>query len=150
MITTTGEYAIRAAVHLAQHEGVPMTSAVIAEATKVPQGYLSKILQQMVKASLINSQRGLNGGFVLALPAAQISLLDVLKAVDASPQRITRCPLGIPGHTKLCGVHRLLDDAMSRMEKEFAEATLEMMRKEVKGIKPLCEVKEAIAALQQK
>jgi Rrf2 family protein len=141
MMTTTGEYALRAAVYLAQHIGHPQTSALVADGTKVPQGYLSKILQQMVKADLITSQRGIHGGFVLARAPKDISVLDVLKAVDAAPNRIHKCPLGIPGHLKLCAVHRLLDDAMGMIEKAFASADLESLAKSARGVKPLCEPK---------
>lgn len=139
MISTTGEYALRAAVYLAQHIDNPQTTALIAEGTKVPQGYLSKVLQQMVRAELIGSQRGLHGGFVLARPAAEISVLDVLKAVDAAPQRIHKCPLGIPGHLRLCQVHKLIDESTAIIEKAFAAADLESLSRSARGVKALCE-----------
>ncbi|MEO8377058.1 MAG: Rrf2 family transcriptional regulator [Candidatus Sumerlaeota bacterium] len=139
MLNSTGEYALRAAVHLAQHVGDPQTSAMVAEHTRVPQGYLSKILQQMVKAELITSQRGINGGFVLGRPPGRITVLDVLKAVDAQPHRIHKCPLGLPGHLRLCPVHRLVDEAVETVEKAFKSADLESLSKSVRGITPLCE-----------
>lgn len=139
MITTTGEYALRAAVFLAQHGEQPQTSALIAEGTKVPQGYLSKILQQMVRAQLIASQRGLHGGFVLARTPEEISVLDILRAVDSAPGRIRQCPLGLSGHKTLCPVHRLVDDAMARTEKAFAASTLRELSRSARGVKPLCE-----------
>lgn len=138
MISTTGEYALRAAVYLAQHRDDPQTSALIAEGTKVPQGYLSKVLQSMVKAELITSQRGLHGGFLLARAAADISVLEVLKAVDAAPQRIKKCPLGLPGHTKLCPVHRLVDESIAEAEKAFGKADLESLSRSARGVTPLC------------
>ncbi|MDX2177459.1 MAG: Rrf2 family transcriptional regulator [Candidatus Sumerlaeia bacterium] len=141
MITTTGEYALRAAAYLAQHPAGSTTSAIIAEATKVPHGYLQKVLKQLVRAGLIASQRGLNGGFVLARPAAEISILDVLRAVDAAPQRITRCPLGLAGHVRLCPVHRLVDDATAAIEAAFAKASLADMSATAGGVKALCEAK---------
>lgn len=138
MISTTGEYALRAAVFLAQHAGEPQTSALVAEGTKVPQGYLSKVLQSMVRAELITSQRGLHGGFVLARPAARISVLDVLKAVDAAPARIRKCPLGLTDHVKLCPVHRLVDQAIAESERAFAKADLESLSRSARGVTPLC------------
>lgn len=142
MLTATGEYALRAAVYLAQHVGDPQTSALVAEGTKVPQGYLSKILQQLVRAELITSQRGIHGGFVLARPAAEISVLDVLRAVDSAPERIHKCPLGIPGHLRLCPVHRLVDEAMATVEKAFASSDLETLSRSTRGVTPLCAPKQ--------
>ena len=141
MISTTGEYALRAAVYLAQHVGEPQTTVIIAEGTKVPAGYLSKILQQMVKADLINSQRGLHGGFVLAKSPGDISVLDILRSVDAAPERIHKCPLGIPGHMKLCQVHKLIDESMAVIEQSFAAADLETLSRSARGVKPLCDEK---------
>ncbi|MBI1292159.1 Rrf2 family transcriptional regulator [bacterium] len=140
MITTTGEYALRAAVYLAQHLGQPRTTVQIAEGTLVPQGYLSKIMQQLVKAELAHSQRGLHGGFVLARDPSRVSVLEILAAVDSAPQRIRKCPLGLPGHVKLCPVHRLVDDSVAQVERAFAAADLHSLSQSARGIKPLCDV----------
>jgi len=140
MISATGEYAIRAAVFLAQCHPDPLTTAVIAERTRVPSGYLSKILQSMVRAKLIQSQRGLHGGFTFLREPRNIAILDVLAAVSAAPERITKCPLGLKGHVKLCPVHRLVDEAIARTEKAFAEASLADLAKTTRGSVPLCDV----------
>jgi len=139
MLTITGEYALRAVVFLAQHAGEPKTCVEIAGATKVCQGYLSKILQQLVKSGIIDSRRGIHGGFVIARPARGISVLDVLKAVGSGPRRIKRCPLGIPGHGELCHMHRMIDESMAAVEAAFAAADLETMSSSAGGKKPLCD-----------
>ena len=141
VISTTGEYALRASVFLAQHHPDPQTTAIIAEGTKVPAGYLSKILQSMVRHDLIHSQRGLHGGFTLQRPPAEITVLDVLASVDAAPQRIKKCPLGLKGHVKLCPVHSLVDDAVAHAEKAFASSNLEVLSKSTQGSTPLCDTK---------
>ncbi|MBX3730813.1 MAG: Rrf2 family transcriptional regulator [Candidatus Sumerlaeia bacterium] len=138
MISTTGEYALRAAVYLAQNDGEPMTTVQVAEVTKVPQGYLSKILQALVKRGLARSQRGLGGGFVLTRPPGEITVYEVLTAVDAAPERIHTCPLGIPGHIGLCPVHRLVDEAIANTEHAFRTATLESLLMSTRGVQPLC------------
>lgn len=142
MISQTGEYALRAAVFLAQHEIEPQTSAAIAEGTLVPHGYLSKVLQSLVRRGLVTSRRGLGGGFLLARDPRKISVLDVLQAADTPLQRITKCPLGLKGHVSLCPVHRLVDDAIARSEKAFRSATLHSLSGSTTGIKPLCSVPE--------
>lgn len=138
MISTTGEYALRAAVFLAFREGTPQTAAVMAEGTQIPQGYLSKIMQQLVRGGLVKSQRGLHGGFVLARPAGEITVFDVLDAVGAAPARIVRCPLGIAGHEKLCPVHKLVDEAAGHAEKAFRATSLRQLARSTGGVTPLC------------
>jgi Rrf2 family nitric oxide-sensitive transcriptional repressor len=124
MISQTIEYALRAMIHLA---ALPpeksANSETIAQHTKVPKGYLSKVLRDLVVANLVHSQRGPNGGFELAKPAAEISILDVVNAVDPI-DRIRKCPLGNPAHVNLCPLHRRLDDALAMIEREFKRTTL--------------------------
>ncbi|HEX2838717.1 MAG TPA: Rrf2 family transcriptional regulator [Phycisphaerales bacterium] len=124
MLSQTIEYALRAMTHLATLEpGASASSAVIAQHTQVPHGYLSKVLRDLVVADLITSQRGPNGGFTLARSAAEISIYDVVNAVDPM-QRITECPLGNPDHVQLCPLHRRLDQAMDMVEREFRATSL--------------------------
>ncbi|GJQ28682.1 MAG: transcriptional regulator [Phycisphaerae bacterium] len=124
MLSQTSEYALRAMVHLAALEdGGAMNSETIAARTKVPQGYLSKVLRDLVVADLIASQRGPNGGFALARPADKITMLDVINAVDPM-MRIRRCPLGNPEHVKLCPLHQRIDDAIEQIETQFRKTSL--------------------------
>lgn len=124
MLSQTSEYALRAMTHLAALDaGVAANSEAIAARTKVPQGYLSKVLRDLVVAELVTSQRGPNGGFTLMRPPEEISLLDVVNAVDPI-QRIKRCPLGNPQHLKLCPLHRRIDQAIDMIERQFRETTL--------------------------
>lgn len=145
MISQTAEYALRAVVFLAQHHGTPRTAHEIAEATKVPQGYLAKIMQALAKRSLVHSQRGLGGGFILTREPGEISVYDVLVAADTPPQRIHECPLGLKGHVALCPVHKLMDDAMARIEEGFRAASIGQLLKSTKGSKPLCDVDKLAA-----
>jgi Rrf2 family nitric oxide-sensitive transcriptional repressor len=124
MLSQTIEYALRAMIHLAS---IPPDSALnsdtIADRTKVPKGYLSKILRDLVVAELVTSQRGPHGGFTLARDASKVSILDVINAVDPI-KRIRKCPLGNPAHVHLCPLHKRLDDALGMIEREFARTTL--------------------------
>jgi Rrf2 family nitric oxide-sensitive transcriptional repressor len=124
MLSQTHEYALRAAVFLASEEGRPRTARQIAAATSVPPGYLAKVLQQLVRGGIATSQRGLHGGFLLARPAGQLPVLDVVNAVDPI-QRIRSCPLGLAEHAgTLCALHNTLDRAYATIERSFARATL--------------------------
>ncbi len=124
MLSQTVEYALRAMVHLAsQPRDTTCSSESIADHTQVPKGYLSKILRDLAVAELVTSQRGPNGGFALARPAADISMFDVIDAVDPI-ERIRKCPLNNPAHLQLCPMHRRLDDAIGMIEHEFKRTTL--------------------------
>lgn len=140
MISQTAEYALRAIVYLADRMDAPQTTRQIAAVTCVPAGYLAKVMQGLSRAGLVNSQRGLHGGFVLARPAGELTVLDVVQAVDPL-RRIERCPLGLKGHLTLCPLHRRLDGAIALVEKALGESTIAELLAEPKrgkSPKPLC------------
>lgn len=144
MITQTAEYALRAIVYLADRgSNRPATAQEISRAVQVPVGYLQKILRMMAKADLLTAQRGSGGGFALAKVPSAIRVLDVLEATDAGIQRIERCPLGIKGHTRLCALHRLLDEQIARAERAFAVTSIATLLEGAGPIRPLCDVAAA-------
>ena len=139
-ISQTAEYALRAVVWLASHPDAALSTHEIARVTRVPAGYLSKVLQSLNRAGLVVSHAGRNGGFRLARPATQISVLDVINAVDPV-ERIRRCPLELEAHGgKLCPLHQRLDRAIGLMEQAFAESTIAELLTEPNRTAPLCEV----------
>lgn len=118
MFSQTVEYALRAIVFLAANDSGPCSSDRIASTTKVPSGYVSKVMRDLVVAGLAASQRGPNGGFTLARTADTITILDVVNAVDPI-RRISACPLGRSSHTSLCPLHSALDKAIEQIEGSF-------------------------------
>lgn len=127
MLSQTLEYALRAMVHLAASpDGHAASSEAIAERTRVPRGYLSKVLRDLVEADLVVSRRGPHGGFELARAADAITIFDIVSAVDPI-QRISRCPLGLPEHIGLCPLHKVLDDAAAHVEREYRRVTLRQL-----------------------
>ena len=144
MLSQTSEYALRAVVHLAQIGGGPVSTQSVADATKVPVGYLQKILRMLSRSGILEAQRGVGGGFRLARTPARISVLDVLTAsADAIP-RIDRCPLGIRGHTRLCSLHQLLDSQLANVESVFAGTSISDILKNGVDLRPLCESKSHV------
>lgn len=139
MISQTAEYALRAVVFLAMHDDAAYPTPQISIATKVPTAYLSKVMLSLVKAGIVHSQRGQGGGFVLSRSADQITILDVLAAVDPI-QRIKTCPLGLEAHgTSLCALHKRLDDATAVIEKAFQDTTIgELLARPTQSV-PLCD-----------
>ena len=106
-LTRKGEYAIRGIVHLARlpHGNVALLSE-IAEAADVPQTFLAKIFQQFAKIGFIKSYRGTGGGFSLARSAADITLREVVEAVEG-PIVPNRC-VGVAAECErstTCAIH---------------------------------------------
>lgn len=85
-ISARCEYAFRAMVELALRErsDAPVSSVLIAERRKIPEKYLVQILLQLKRAALVHSVRGAQGGYRLARPAQDISLLDIVEAIDGA------------------------------------------------------------------
>lgn len=146
MISQTAEYALRAVVFLADHPHSASTVTQIAEATRVPAGYLAKVMQSLSRAGVVRSQRGLNGGFTLARDAADLTVLEVVNVVDPV-RRYPECPLGLPNHGKqLCPLHRRLDDAARALEDAFGRTKLADLLEVPKSRRPLCAAPAAAAA----
>ena len=141
MFSQTAEYALRAVAYLASQTGEPRTVQQIAVVTKVPTGYLAKVMQALSRAELVHSQRGLGGGCTLLVPPDRLTVLDVVQAVDPI-RRIRRCPLGLAGHVNLCPLHRRLDQAIALVEDALRQSTIAELLAEAKpshGIPiPLC------------
>ncbi|HWG47073.1 MAG TPA: Rrf2 family transcriptional regulator [Gemmataceae bacterium] len=141
MFSQTVEYALRAVVYLAAQQGAPRTTQQIAQATQVPTGYLSKVMQSLGRKRLVQSQRGLHGGFTLAQPPEELTVLDIIQAVDPI-KRIEKCPLGLKGHINLCPLHRRLDHAIKLVEDALQKSSIAELLAEperARGIPiPLC------------
>jgi Rrf2 family protein len=80
--TAKVDYAIRAAAELAAAPAGPVTAERIAQAQAIPSKFLENILLDLKRAGLVQSQRGTDGGYWLARPAAEIALADVIRAVE--------------------------------------------------------------------
>jgi Rrf2 family protein len=138
MISQTAEYALRAIVYLAGQEGFPRTTAQIAEATHIPAGYLAKVMQSLSHAGVVHSQRGLNGGFTLAHEPDELSVLEIINAVDPI-RRFPECPLGIPSHgRRLCPLHFRLDQAAAMVEESFEQTMVAELLAVPRERRPLC------------
>ena len=141
MISQTVDYALRAVVHLAAEAPQSCTTQQLAAVTQVPAPYLSKVLQNLARAGIVQSQRGVGGGVSLALLPEQLTILDVLQAVDPI-ERIETCPLSLKSHSaNLCPLHRRLDNALAKVESAFRDTTLAELLGESGEPTPLCEVK---------
>ncbi len=124
LLSDASEYALRGAVWLGQRKGGTFKLREIAEGAKTPPGYLIKALQALTKAGILSAQRGSSGGFSLIRDPENLTILEILEAVDPI-ERIRSCPLGIKEHgTCLCPMHRKIDDSMALIESVFRDVTV--------------------------
>jgi Rrf2 family protein len=118
MLSTTSEYALRALAYLAaQPPGTALLGRNLARAADVPANYLSKILLTLRNAELVDTTRGLTGGYRLRRRAEEIFLIDVVELFDGVSRTKSACFLQ---HQKPCssetpcGAHSLWRDVQSR------------------------------------
>jgi Rrf2 family protein len=105
-LTHAASYGIHAILHIAGNKaGIPQASHDIAKAHKIPERFLLKILKPMVSAGLLHSVKGPHGGYRLAKSPAQISLLEVIEAVEGP----IRGKLAFTAGGADAGVHRKLE-----------------------------------------
>jgi Rrf2 family protein len=139
MFSQTVEYALRAVAYLAGEAPDARTTGQIAEVTRVPPAYLSKVIQGLSRAGVVHSQRGVHGGISLVKSPADLTILEVVNAVDPI-RRIRECPLGLASHgVHLCPLHRRLDNALALVEDAFGGTTLAEVLADPNPSVPLCD-----------
>jgi Rrf2 family cysteine metabolism transcriptional repressor len=83
MFSTKAEYGIRVMAYLARHDGgTPISLGTIADAEGLPLAYLEHLVQRLRKARLVESRRGAHGGYTLAREADQITMAEVVRALE--------------------------------------------------------------------
>lgn len=139
MLSQTTEYALRAMSVLAYRPSELTPTPALAESTKVPSNYLAKVLQLLAGAELIVGRRGVGGGYRLARPASQITLLDVVRAVS-TVERIKTCPLGLANHgPNLCPLHRKVDEVLAKVIETYQGVSLQDLLNQPNQNMPLCD-----------
>lgn len=124
-LTRGSEYALRAVLYLAeQAPGEICALHAVAGAKDVPQSFLAKVFQNLVHADLVVSHRGARGGFSLARPADEITMADVIEAIDG-PVSLNPC-IASPAYcvsSAVCPVHDVWCRAQGAMMDVLATAT---------------------------
>lgn len=125
-LNTKGRYAVMAMVDLAKFSsGDSLPLSVVARRQDLPVTYLEQIFGHLRKAGLVESVRGRSGGYRLARPSTEISIAEVLKAVDEGT-RMTRCH-GLDGGCvgeKRCLTHGLWDALSLHIESYLSSVSL--------------------------
>jgi Rrf2 family protein len=125
-LTRRGDYAVRAMLALAERATTMPTSArEIAAEMDIPVGFLPRVMVDLVGAGLAASVTGRTGGYVLARPAADITLLDVIDGIEGDSRRTTCVlrggPCGRDGH---CQVHDAFFAAQDALLSRLGDTTL--------------------------
>ena len=124
-LTKKADYGLIAMRFLAENGTVSASAKDIAEAHGIPPELLAKILQKLVKARLLSSHHGTNGGYLLARDARTITALEVIKAIEG-PLFLTSCVTtrGECGHTSRCTVREPLRKVSQSIEEVLSKITI--------------------------
>jgi len=126
-ITRAGDYGVQGMIYLASlPEGKDAYIGEIARARDLPSSFLAKIFQNLNKAGLVRSQRGARGGFTLARPAREISVLNIIEGIEG-PLFLSDC-LGKEGNCKrqkICPLYDILGEAQNILIEALNKYSLE-------------------------
>ncbi len=106
-----------------------VTAKHVAATLGVSEAHLSKVLQRLVKAGLVKSERGPHGGFCLARPGGDITLLDVFEAIEGTLEPVD-CLLG----TMSCGGKCILGDLIRSVNRQIGERLAHTKVSDVWGV----------------
>ena len=121
-LSTRSKYGLLAMYELAKDQSSPLTIRAIAERQDLSEPYLEQLFAAMKKAGLLLSKRGAQGGYILAKPAAQISIGEIINALEGSTS-ITNCmescecgdSCQCPSRPVYFAMQKSLDETMERM-----------------------------------
>lgn len=123
------EYALQAVIYLAfQSSNTPVLQRDISRALNIPQHFLGKILQLLVRHDIVNSQKGKSGGFFLKKSPTEFSLFDIVQIMDGS-SFLDSCILGFPGCSddNPCPVHHDWVKTKQNIIKMLKEKNIEQL-----------------------
>jgi Rrf2 family protein len=132
-ITRQADYALRAVRYLAQqgpNQRAATSVVVVAKEMKIPPSFLAKIISQLSISGLVQTSRGAHGGVMLARPPEEITLLDVVEAIDG-PVLLNEC-VGEPGKCEFseeCAMHPVWMEAQQLLTKRLRETTFAQLVK---------------------
>lgn len=132
-ITNSSEYAIRAIVFMAKNPEVSYSATELYSQIDAPLKFLAKILQKMTRKKILKSQRGVKGGFKLAIPLENLTLVDIIEAVDG-PIALNKCLLYNYECNRevLCPIHPIWVEAQERLKESLSKKTIAEIINEMK------------------
>ena len=127
LITRASEYAILSLIVLSKASS-PMDSETLSRELSIPKSFLAKILQALAKKDILKSFKGVNGGFVLNKKAEEISMLEVMSAVEGKAPAVFECAPSredCPSdRAKICSIWPFLNKLQGKIDSFLADLTL--------------------------
>ena len=135
-ISRQADYACRVMLHLAMlPSGQRVTAQDIAERRLIPRAFVRRVITQLANAGLVTTTRGAGGGLELARPASDISLLQVVEAIEG-PLALNACvvnPQACP-LMKVCSVHEAWVGARQALIAELSQSTFDKLARRGAGL----------------
>jgi len=127
-ITRQTDYAIRCVLYLSRADDRIVMVDEIAQEMGIPKSFLAKILQKLAKSGMLQSFRGVQGGFKLAKKTRQISLLDVIAAIQGAPA-MNKCAVDKKTcHlSNVCTIHPVWLELRTKVEQHLRKITFEKL-----------------------
>ncbi len=136
MVAKTTRYALQILGYLAEKGRERVSGDEIAKETRIPANYLSKILNQLRKAGMVESQKGWGGGFILKPEALRRPIGDVLEVFEGSgPRGADSCVFGLPrcDEKNPCPLHPYWAKIRKTYDKMLEETTIAKLRRGESG-----------------
>ena len=133
MLSKSAQYAVRSTIYLAtqSNEDNRINVNQIAEELQVPSPFLAKLLQQLSRANLISSTKGIKGGFFLSRENKKNTLWDVIKCIDGG-QKFNACFLGkqVCNDKNPCVFHEITAEFMEKLKEKLQKKSLRSIAEE--------------------
>lgn len=133
-ITKESEYAFLLLSALLEHDGEAQSAKTLSGATGVALPMTSKVLKRLVKNNILNSTRGIHGGYALAQEAATVTAFDVVQAMEGAPELVDCVSEGfnceLAPHCRISPFWRSLNDEIATLLEEKSLADMQRMDKQ--------------------
>jgi Rrf2 family protein len=128
LVTRKTDYAVRCVLYLARDKDQVSNVTEVSKAMHIPKSFLAKIFQKLVRAGMVESIRGMNGGFRLAKKPSEISLLDIMAAIQG-PAAINLCAVDSRKcrRSSTCSVHPVWVELRRDVNRKLQEQTIDQL-----------------------
>jgi Rrf2 family transcriptional regulator, iron-sulfur cluster assembly transcription factor len=147
MFSTSCHYGLQAMIYIALHssEDENVDLGKIAKNQDIPKHFLSKILQVLVKHKLLVSMKGPKGGFKLNAPADEITLIEIIEAIDGL-EVFNQCGIGFKqcDDNHPCPIHHDFKPVRDKVEKLFIRKTLKELTEDIESGESIISLKKSV------
>lgn len=131
-ISRKADYALRAVLHISKQPTEKRNSInVIAETERIPRDFLAKILKELTRAQILKSFQGVHGGYQMAKSPAQVSVLEVIEAMDG-PLGLNLCVRGEKGcdcdQAEQCSMYPFWSKMQTQLRQQLKSTTIGKLR----------------------